>query len=113
MTTKRYQIVATAFDKRGKILSTAVNQYRKSHPLAKLYSIKAGLSEDRCYIHAELGAVLKAGESKVHRLLVQRFHNNGTLANAKPCKSCQLMLKDFGVKKVVYTHEEGMKEYLV
>ena len=113
MTTKRYQIIATAFDKRCKILGTAVNQYRKSHPLAKLYSIKAGLSEDRCYIHAELGAILKAGDAKVHKLLVQRFHNNGTMANAKPCKSCQLMLKDFGVMHVVYTHEEGIKEYFV
>lgn len=125
MAQKRYIITATALSKQGKVLGTATNQYHKSHPLAKLYSIKAGLSDQRVYIHAELGAVLRstnailrAGDSKVHTtsvhtMLVQRFHNNGALANAKPCKSCQLMLKDFGVKKIVYTDEDGMKEYNV
>jgi len=113
VSTKRYTITATALSKQGKVLGTATNQYHKSHPLAKLYSIKAGLSDQRVYIHAELGAILRAGDSKVHTMLVQRFHNNGALANAKPCKSCQLMLKDFGVKKIVYTDEDGMKEYNV
>lgn len=118
MATKRYTITATALSKQGKVLGTATNQYHKSHPLAKLYSIKAGLSDQRVYIHAELGAILRTGDSKVnttsvHTILVQRFHNNGALANAKPCKSCQLMLKDFGVKKIVYTDEDGMKEFLI
>ena len=40
-----------------------------------------------------------------------RFHNNGTMATAKPCLTCQAMLKGFGVKIVRYTSEEGIKEY--
>ena len=113
MSAKRYTITATVLSKQGKVLGTATNQYHKSHPLAKLYSVKAGLSDQRVYIHAELGAILRAGDNKVHTILVQRFHNNGASANAKPCKSCQLMLKDFGVKRIVYTDEDGMKEYNV
>jgi hypothetical protein len=42
---------------------------------------------------------------------VQRFHENGDMAVAKPCPTCQAMLKGFGVKIVRYTSEEGIKEY--
>lgn len=112
MSVKRYHIVATCFSKQGKVLGTATNQYNKSHPLAKLYSLKAGLSEQRCYIHAELGAILKSGDKQVHSILVQRFHKDGSMANAFPCKSCQLMLKDFRVRKIVYTHQDKLKEFL-
>jgi hypothetical protein len=33
------------------------------------------------------------------------------MATAKPCPTCQAMLKGFGVKVVRYTTEEGIKEY--
>lgn len=111
MTRKRYEIIATCFDRKGKVLGTGVNDYSCSHPLMKHFAVKAGESEQKDKLHAELSAVLASGRKNIHSILVQRFHNNGTMATAKPCLTCQAMLKGFGVKIVRYTSEEGIKEY--
>jgi deoxycytidylate deaminase len=110
---KRYDIVCTAFDKKGRVLGTGVNDYQRSHTLAKFFSVQAGESEQKDKIHAELAAVLSAGKKNIHSVFVQRFHNDGSLALAKPCKSCQCMLKAFGVKIVRYTTPEGIHSYEV
>ena len=112
MTRKRYQITATAFDRKGRILSTQQNDYRRSHPLFKFFAIMAGESEEKIYKHAEFAACISAGKKDIHTVLVQRFHSNGDPANAEPCKTCKLVLKNFGVKKVYYTTSEGIKEYI-
>lgn len=111
MTRKRYEIVATCFDRKGKVLGTGVNNYNRSHPLAKHFAVKAGESEQKDKLHAELAAVLSSGRKNIHSILVQRFHNDGRMAVAAPCPTCQAMLKGFGVKFVRYTSEEGIKEY--
>ena len=108
---KRYNLVATCFDKKGRVLGTGVNEYNRSHPLQKYYSIQAGESEQKIFKHAELSAVLSSGNKDVHSILVQRFNTDGSMANAMPCPTCKVMLKSFGVKIVRYTHEEGIKEY--
>jgi deoxycytidylate deaminase len=111
MTRKRYQIVATCFDKKGRVLGTGVNEYHRSHPLMKHFAVQAGESEEKIYKHAELSAILASSSKDVHSILVQRFHNNGSMANAMPCPTCQKMLKAFGVKLVRYTDDSGFKEY--
>lgn len=111
LTRKRYEIVATCFDRKGKVLGTGVNDYNRSHPLMKHFAVKAGESEQKDKLHAELAAVLASGRKNVHSILVQRFHNDGSMAVAAPCPTCQAMLKGFGVKIVRYTSEEGIKEY--
>lgn len=109
---KRYDIICTAFDKKGNVLGTGVNDYNRTHPLAKHFAVLAGESEAKDKIHAELAAVLSAGRKNIHSVFVQRFHNDGSLALAKPCKSCQCMLKAFGVKIVRYTSDNGIEEYI-
>lgn len=110
---KKYEIVATAFDKRGRPIGTGVNQYNRSHPLQKHFSIKAGMSEERIFLHAEVSSLLQAGKKSIDTVFVQRFHNNGDMANAHPCPSCCEALKAFGVRMIRYTHEDGIKEKLV
>lgn len=105
---KRYEIIATAFDRKGKIIGAGINDYRKSHPLMRLYAVQAGESELKIYKHAELSALLSAGNKQVHKMLIQRFESNGEPALAMPCKTCQTMLKDFGVKFVEYTSPTGI-----
>jgi deoxycytidylate deaminase len=111
LTRKRYEIVATCFDRKGKVLGTGVNDYSRSHPLAKHFAIVAGESEQKDKVHAELAAVLASGRKNIYSIFVQRFHNDGTMAIAAPCPTCKAMLKGFGVKIVRYTTEEGIKEY--
>lgn len=111
MTRKRYEIVATCLDRKGRVLGTGVNDYNRSHPLAKHFAVVAGESEQKDKVHAELAAVLASGRKNIYSIFVQRFHNDGRLALAAPCPTCKAMLKGFGVKIVRYTTEEGIKEY--
>jgi deoxycytidylate deaminase len=113
MSRKRYQLIATCFDRKGKVLGAGVNEYNRSHPLMKHFSLQAGESEEKIYKHAELSAVLSCGNKDIHSILVQRYQANGDPANAMPCRTCQEMLKSFGVKVVKYTTEDGLKEYQV
>lgn len=108
---KRYTLVATCFDRRGRVIGTGTNSYQKTHRLMKHFSLMAGESEEKIYKHAELSAVLSCGDKEIDSILVQRFHANGDMANAMPCPACQYMLKSFGVRLVKYTDEDGIKEY--
>ena len=47
--------------------------------------------------------------SRVH-LYLYRELKNGTLAMSRPCRACMAMLKDFGVRKIYYTTENGYAE---
>lgn len=111
MTVKRYEIIATCFDRKGRVLGAGVNDYNRSHPLAKHFAMVAGESEQKDKVHAELAAVLASGRKNIHSILVQRFHNDGTMALAAPCPTCKAMLRGFGVKIVRFTTKEGIKEY--
>lgn len=112
MAKRYYEIIATCFDKRGRVLSSGTNDYHKSHPLMKMYAMKVGESELKHFKHAELSALLKAGPN-VDTILVQRFDRYGANAQAKPCKTCQEIIKAYGVKTVRYTTTDGVEEYKV
>lgn len=107
---KKYNISCIAFDRKGNPIGTGVNSYTKTHPLSKHFSLAAGESPEKNKIHAELAAVLDAGSRKVYSVFVSRFDADGTPALAKPCTSCQLMLKAFGVVLARYTDSDGIKE---
>lgn len=98
---RRYDITALAYSKRGKLLAVGRNSYVKTHPLQAKFARKAG-RKDAIYLHAELSALLKAKEP-VHKLVVLRYTKAGKPALAKPCESCQLAIKAFGVKHVEHT----------
>jgi len=101
---KKFVITAIAYDKRGRIICTAQNNYLKSHPLQARYA-KASGRPDAIYLHAEVAALIKASNKGqvVHRLEVIRFNKAGVPVNAKPCPSCQQAIADFGVSVVVHT----------
>lgn len=92
-----------------KIVSCGKNCSRKSHPIGKLNdSIFNGT-------HAELSAIIKTRWriDKLSKLTLVnlRFLKNGKIANSRPCKSCQKMLKSFGIKKIWYSTTEGFEKY--
>ena len=111
MTRKRYEIIASTFDKRGRVIASGKNDYSKSHPLMQHFSKIEGEHPDKVYKHAELVAVLKSRGQDIHSILVQRFDSEGNPKLAMPCKTCKAMLKAFGIQKILYTTEEGIKEY--
>lgn len=101
MAKKRFEITALAYDKKGKLLSVGRNSYTKTHPLALHYGKRSGRPE-AIYLHAELDALIRA-RGTVHKIVVTRFDAAGNPVNSKPCSSCQLALKDYGVREISHT----------
>jgi len=99
----KQRLGAVAIDSRGHIISSATNNYNKTHPLQRYFSELAGFSEDKCYLHAELATLLKARTKQVDILYVARIMKNNHTGLAKPCNACMEAIKAYEVRKVVYT----------
>ncbi len=99
-------LTARCFDKKGRLLSSATNSYSKTHPLQAYFAEKVGHSP-KIYLHAEIAAIIKAGDKKIHKINITRFNPRTHKAlNAKPCPICQEAIKAFGIKLVSYTTGE-------
>lgn len=112
MSKKRYVIVASSYDKRGRLIYSCTNSYNDSSALQRYYSLKAG-HPHRVYNHAELRcleiSILKM-KQKVDKLLIMRYSSDGSLKNSEPCEVCKLCISDFKIKNVYYSTEEGVKK---
>jgi tRNA(Arg) A34 adenosine deaminase TadA len=102
MSRKKYTIFAKCFDKRGRLISVGMNNYRKSHPIQQHFANLVGLHE-KIFLHAEIQALLRAGDKKVHRILVERYDKQGNPANAEPCPVCKAAIKAWDVQVVDFT----------
>ena len=99
----RQHLVATIFDKRGRVLSKGTNSYLKSHPLQKQFASLVD-REDAIFLHAEIAAIAKLKDwSKAHKIKVERFTKDGQPALAKPCEICEGAIKSVGIKIVEHT----------
>ena len=103
MPRKRYTVTAKCFDKRGRLISVGENSYRKTHPVQASLAKSVGLPE-KCFLHAEVLALLRAGDKKVHRIRVERFDADGNPANAEPCPVCKQAIRQWGVAYTEYTN---------
>lgn len=112
---RKVSILTTAYDKKGNIIATSTNDYNRSHPYQKMLSVQCGLSEERIYLHSEVACLLKVKgmRKQVHTLKVERYGRRGEMRLAFPCESCQTAIKIAGVKRVVFTSEEGWKTWVV
>ena len=108
---KRYVIQASCFDRKGNLLSTAINDYNKSSPFMAKFAKLAGEPE-KVYWHAEALAIYRAlkKNKKIDSLVVVRYCSEGKLKNAKPCNVCEYVLKFFEISNVYYSTEEGMQK---
>lgn len=94
-----------------RIISSGHNSKTKCHPLqAKLDTEKYGTEcPGKC--HAEIMALLPLMKNKTDlsnaSIYIYREHKDGSLAMAKPCSSCQKVIKQLGIKKIFYSIEHG------
>ena len=102
MADKRYLIKATTYDKRGRLISSATNDYCKTHPKQAEWANHVGLPE-KTMLHAEVAAIIKSKGKPIHKIVVERYDVNGNPKNACPCKVCQWAIKETGIKFVEYT----------
>jgi tRNA(Arg) A34 adenosine deaminase TadA len=98
----KYLITAECFDKRGRSISKATNSYTKTHPLQAYFAEKVG-HPHRKYLHAEIAAIIKAGDKKIDQIFIRRFDKKGHQANAEPCPICKEAIKAFGIKRIMWT----------
>lgn len=106
---KKYSITAKTYDKRGRLIASAENNYRKTHPLMLHFASKVGMCE-KIYLHAEVLALIRSGEREVDHMVIERYNSDGSPALAKPCPVCTEAIKAFGVKQIFYTKEYEHEE---
>lgn len=103
MATKKYEITAFIYDRKGNILSIGKNSYVKTHPLQAMHAKACGL-EEKIFMHAEINAIAKCRDlSKAYRMVVTRFDAEGKERNAKPCRICSRALSFTGIRELVHT----------
>lgn len=93
-----FLIGAVVFTKKN-IISVGYNHLFKTHPIFnKINNLKT--------LHAEASAILGARHLNLKgaSIAVYREHKDGTLAQAKPCKDCEELLRLYGIEKVYYTN---------
>ena len=110
MSTHRRFKVGAVIVQKNKLISAGANS-DKSHPIQKRYDKERGFKTHHS-CHAEVRAILN---SKLNSLTgctvyVYRETKNGVLGKSRPCPACIKMLRDYGIKRMCYTTEEGFCE---
>lgn len=96
-------IIATIYDKRGRVLSIGKNSYRKTHPFQSKMAIKVGKPE-LIYLHAEIAALIKLKDwTKAYKIKIERYGKDGQPLLAKPCIICQEAINNSGIKIIEHT----------
>ncbi len=89
----------------GNVISAGVNT-NKRHMFVKLHNF-----EEHNGIHAECAAIL-AARKKVDltgctAYVLRVLRDGRSIAMSRPCEKCEVVLRDFGIKKVYYTQDGG------
>lgn len=99
---RKYDITATCYDKKGRVLSIGKNSYTKTHPMQAHFAKQVGMHE-RTFLHAEIKALLRSGDKQVHAIRIERYAKDGKPMNAAPCPICQKAINAWGVKEITHT----------
>lgn len=88
----------------GRVLSVATNSSRNDPNCVPDPKTQAA-------VHAEVAALKACGRTRVAggTIYVARVNNSGDPLMSKPCIRCQKVLKDAGIKKIVYTISNTME----
>ena len=100
---KKHEVAATIYDKRGRILSVGRNSYVKTHPFQARLAKRTG-NPAKEYLHAEISALVRCRSVREpYRILVTRYGHGGIPRNARPCEICALAIREAGIKVVEHT----------
>lgn len=101
----QYKLSALVLHK-GRPISFGINNQTKTHPNIKKWSeVKT--------LHAEMNACFKIKNKDLLKdceIVVYREDRQGNMANSRPCDVCQVMFREYGIKKVTYSTASGWKE---
>lgn len=101
--------VGAALYAKSTLLSIGFNSYDVTHPNSHRNRVYT------CNIHAEHRAIIKRQHYVNGNLIIyvwrERF--DGTPGNCKPCLTCQLILKEAGVKRARFIDEFGKPKEMI
>lgn len=99
----KHVITARIYDKRGRLLTRAQNNYTHSHPLQASFARKAG-QPARIYLHAEIAALVKLRKhDRPWRMEVERIRKDGTKGSAHPCPVCMAAINHWGIEELEFS----------
>lgn len=93
----------TLIANRNKIISVGRNDYC-THPMAAKHGYEFPM------IHSELDAIRKVADKDCltrATLINVRLSKIGVMRMAKPCVDCQNLLNYFGIRRIIYSTNEG------
>lgn len=111
--------LASAIVYKNDIISIGINR-KKSHP----FHAKYGKNEDCIYLHAETDAIKNAlrripqeelAKTTMYICRVKRpdhVSQSYVWGLSKPCEGCARAISTFGIKKVIFTCDDGSYKYL-
>lgn len=111
--------LAAAVVCRNKIISIGINSM-KSHPMAAKY----GKNEHAVYLHAEVAAIKNAlreidvddfSKCDIYITRVKKekpFTKKYVWGLAKPCAGCERAIAEFGLKRTIYSCDNGKHEVI-
>ena len=87
--------------KGGRVISTGINKER-SHPRI----VSSEHIKEHCSVHAEVDAIKKAKDVTGATIYVARVNKRGKARDSRPCNRCYEVIKNNGIKKIVYSTSE-------
>ena len=98
----------------NKVINASPN-LEKTHPmqahLNKLRGFDPMGSGERNILHAEIATLLKRRDLDIEwnksMLFIARLKKNGDLGLARPCNACMGLIKQYGIKNIYYTTDNG------
>lgn len=89
--------------KGGRVLGTGYNRNRNHPKIVSPEHIKT-----KCSIHAEESAIKDANyDVRGAIIYVARVSKNGEDRDSKPCARCSELIKEYGIKRIIYTTNSG------
>lgn len=107
---RRYHVGCIAVY-RHKIISSGYNSDR-TNPLQKRLNVHRFEDEAIHKLHAEVSCLLPLiGRKDINfnevSLYIYREHKSGELAMARPCASCEALIRSLGIRHLYYTGERS------
>jgi deoxycytidylate deaminase len=100
---RKHDITALIYNKRGRLVSMGKNDYARTHPLQARCACAVG-EPHRIFIHAEIAALVRLKDwTQAHSIHVARYTRDGQPADARPCKACSHALQLAGIKNISFT----------
>lgn len=99
----KHTITATIYDKKGRSLAHAQNNYLRTHPIQAKFANKTH-QPLRVFLHAEIAALVQLRKGmKPYKILIERYGKDGRSRLAKPCPACEAAIKAWNIQRVEYT----------